>query len=406
MFQQIRPLANPLMGGCWKENTLQFGLVSENTISIRYLFYSVMGECNLDYFSPQNGKELSLLAEVYLDEAYQFGEVWGWEAVFENTEVVLLAYLIQIERTDGSMHFVIDPYARESHGGERWGTPFSFFVDQEKLKLRVCSHPHGTIPPGLRRLPLLRRALSGEEAIETRPVRPQHSLEESIVYECHLRGMTRGQSGSEFKSKFPGTYKGMAECIPYLKSLGVTAIELLPVFDFDENEKICATENEQVLLNYWGYSPLLFFAPKQNYAADLENPVREFKDMVDKFHNADLEIWLDVVFNHTAEYGENGRIDHFKSLAPGQWYLLEKDGSYTNYSGCGNTLQCAHPTTKRLIRDCLLYWTHVIGVDGFRFDLATILNRDESGDIMNFPQFLWELRNDPSLKRIKLISEP
>ena len=100
----------------------------------------------------------------------------------------------------------------------------------------------------------------------------------------------------------------------------------------------------------------MFFAPKQNYASDVENPVREFKAMVDKFHEADLEIWLDVVFNHTAEFGENGYADHFKLLASDQWYLWEKDGSYKNYSGCGNTLNCAHPTTRRMIRDCLIYW--------------------------------------------------
>ena len=115
--------------------------------------------------------------------------------------------------------------------------------------------------------------------------------------------------------------------------------------------------------------------------------------MVDKFHEADLEIWLDVVFNHTAEFGDNGYVDHFKLLAPDQWYLREKDESYKNYSGCGNTLNCAHSTTRRMIRDCLIYWSHVMGVDGFRFALASILNRDSAGNIMDFPQLLWELRH-------------
>ena len=128
--------------------------------------------------------------------------------------------------------------------------------------------------------------------------------------------------------------------------------------------------------------------------------------MVDKFHAAGLEIWLDVVFNHTAEFGADGPVDHFKSLAPDHWYLLEKDGAHKNYSGCGNTLKCAHPTSRRMIRECLIYWAHEMGVDGFRFDLATILNRDAAGNIMDFPQLLWELRNDPSLKNIKLIAEP
>ena len=128
-----------------------------------------------------------------------------------------------------------------------------------------------------------------------------------------------------------------------------------------------------------------YFAPKQNYAADVENAVLEFKAMVDKFHAAGLEIWLDVVFNHTAEFGADGPVDHFKSLAPDHWYLLEKDGAHKNYSGFGNTLKCTHPTSRRMIRECIIYWAHEMGVDGFWFDLATILNRDAAGNIMNSP---------------------
>ena len=301
---------------------------------------------------------------------------------------------------------MIDPFARESRGGEQWGKTLGFEVDAEDLALKVFSRPQDYFFHGIRRLPVLRPETPTVK-IPSRPSAPQHSLEQSIVYECHLRGMTRSSSSAVTNSACSGTYKGLVDCIPHLKTLGVTAVELLPVFDFDENERaFSGADNDHPLYNYWGYSTIQFFAPKQNYAAEVENAVLEFKAMVDKFHAAGLEIWLDVVFNHTAEFGADGPVDHFKSLAPDHWYLLEKDGAHKNYSGCGNTLKCAHPTSRRMIRECLIYWAHEMGVDGFRFDLATILNRDAAGNIMDFPQLLWELRNDPSLKNIKLIAEP
>ena len=399
MFQSIRPLPNPSMGGHWRGNSFQFGLIAEHVVSIRYLFYP--------HFFPQLEGNQALLSDVQLDTSYQFGDVWGWEAEFSGSAEEHMVYLIQLQEKDGNTKFVFDPFARESFGGEHWGRPIGFVVDEEDFRLSVISRPKSKVFHGMRRLPVLRQETPTDELTASRPHRPHHPLEQSVIYECHVRGMTNSPSISVSRSSQSGTYRGLVECIPYLKALGVTAIELLPVFDFDENERIITdAEIEHTVLNYWGYSPLLFFAPKQNYASDVVNPVREFKAMVDKFHEADLEIWLDVVFNHTAEFGDNGYADHFKLLAPDQWYLREKDGSYKNYSGCGNTLNCAHPTTRRMIRDCLIYWSHVMGVDGFRFDLASILNRDSAGDIMDFPQLLWELRHEPSLKNIKLISEP
>ena len=398
MFQTISPLSNPALGAQWQGNRLNFGLVATDVVCIRYLFY-------LD-FIPQLGDAKSLLTGVLLDSNYQFGDVWGWQTEISGKVEAPVPYLIQLEKTDGTILFVIDPFARESRGGESWGKMLGFTVNAENFGLKVISRPRGHFFQGIRRLPVLRPQKSAEE-ISSRPPRPEHRIEQSVVYECHVRGMSRSPSSSVSNSAHSGTFLGLTECIPHLKSLGVTAIELLPVFDFDENERTFPGEDTlKTLVNYWGYSTLQFFSPKQNYASDTENPVREFKSMVDKFHEAGLEIWLDVVFNHTAEFGTDGPADHFKSLAPDQWYLLEKDGSFSNFSGCGNTLNCAHPTTRRMIRDCLIYWSHEMGVDGFRFDLATILNRDASGKILDFPQLLWELRLDPSLKNIKLISEP
>ena len=398
MFQAINPISNPSMGGRWRGKTLQFGLVASDVVCIRYLFYAD--------FLPQIGGHQTLLSIVELDKQFQFGEVWGWQAELSGEMEAPLTYLIQLEKSDGTKHFVIDPYARESRGGEQWGKTLGFAMDAEDLSLKVFSRPQDYFFHGIRRLPVLRPETPAAE-ISPRPPHPQHRIEQSIVYECHLRGMSRSPSSSLSNSACSGTFLGLTNCIPHLKSLGITAIELLPVFDFDENERTITVGKEQTsLVNYWGYSTLQFFAPKQNYAEDTENPLSEFKTMVDKFHEADLEIWLDVVFNHTAEFGADGPEDHFKLLAPDHWYLREEDGTFTNFSGCGNTLNCAHPTTRRMIRDCLIYWSQEMGVDGFRFDLATILNRDSSGNIMDFPHFLLELRNESALKNIKLISEP
>ncbi len=399
MFQSIRPLSNPEIGGHWLGNRLKLGLFATNTVSISYLFYP--------HFLPQPGDKLDLLSQIQLDTSFQSDDLWGWEAELCRTETASLIYIIQLEKTDGTTHFVIDPYAKDSRGGEKWGVPLGFIVDKQNYSLSVISRQSGKEFNGLRRLPVIAPETTLNQINSQRPSRPNHPIEQSIVYECHLRGMTRSPTSLIANSSLSGTYKGLVNCIPYLKSLGITAIELLPVFDFDENETLYSTTTKKhSLLNYWGYSPLLFFAPKQNYAADVENAVQEFKAMVDKFHQADLEIWLDVVFNHTAEFGEDGPVDHFKALAAENWYLRDEDGSYTNHSGCGNTLRCAQPTTKKMIRNCLYYWSNVIGVDGFRFDLATILNRDCSGEIMDFPKLLWELNNDPGLHDIKLISEP
>ncbi|MBT5175497.1 MAG: glycogen debranching enzyme, partial [Candidatus Marinimicrobia bacterium] len=398
MFQAIKPLSNPAMGACWQEKNFQFGLVATDVVCIHYVFYADL--------LPQAGTEAALLNLVELDKQFQFGDVWGWQAEYSGKNEAPLTYLIQLEKSDGTKHFVIDPFARESRGGEQWGRTLGFAVDAEDYSLKVFSRTQDYFFHGIRRLPVIRPETPTVK-ITSRPPAPQHSLEQSIVYECHLRGMTRNPSSTVADSAASGTYLGLTNCIPHLKTLGVTAVELLPVFDFDENERTFSADDKvHPLYNYWGYSTLQFFAPKQNYAADVENAVSEFKAMVDKFHAAGLEIWLDVVFNHTAEFGADGPVDHFKSLAPDHWYLLEKDGSHKNYSGCGNTLKCAHPTSRRMIRECLIYWAHEMGVDGFRFDLATILNRDASGNVMDFPQLLWELRNDPSLKNIKLIAEP
>jgi glycogen operon protein len=224
---------------------------------------------------------------------------------------------------------------------------------------------------------------------------------QTIVYEMHVRGFTRHPS-SGVSDKTSGTYRGLIEKIPYLQQLGVTAVELLPVFHFDEQD--CPPG----LVNYWGYAPISFFAPHRAYSSrqDPLGPIDEFRDMVKALHRAGIEIILDVVFNHTAEGDHNGPTVCFRGIDNSAYYVLEQDLSrYANYSGTGNTLNTNHPTVRRMIQDSLRYWVDEMHVDGFRFDLASILARDSSGHLMSNPPLLWDIESDPALAGTKMIAE-
>lgn len=223
----------------------------------------------------------------------------------------------------------------------------------------------------------------------------------TVIYELHVRGFTIHES-SGVESAKRGTYAGLIEKIPYLKELGVTAVELLPVFQFD------ADDAPKGLKNYWGYSPLSFFAPHAAYSSrrNPDGPIREFRDMVKALHRAGLEVILDVVFNHTAEGSELGPTLCFKGLENSAYYILSEDRrSYANYSGTGNTLNANHPIVRRMIVDSLKYWVSDMHVDGFRFDLASILSRDETGKPIQDPPVLWDIESDPVLAGTKLIAE-
>ena len=224
---------------------------------------------------------------------------------------------------------------------------------------------------------------------------------QTIVYEMHVRGFTRHPS-SGVSEKTRGTFAGLIERIPYLRQLGVTAVELLPVFQFD------AQDCPPGLANYWGYAPVSFFAPHQSYSShrDPLGPVDEFRDMVKALHRAGLEVILDVVFNHTAEGDHGGPTLSLRGLDNATYYILEAERSrYANYSGTGNTLNANHPIVRRMILDSLRYWVDAMHVDGFRFDMASILGRDESGNVMSNPPVLWDIESDPALAGTKLIAE-
>jgi len=233
-----------------------------------------------------------------------------------------------------------------------------------------------------------------------------YPLRNSVVYEAHVRGLSVHPSSHHQSG---GTFRGVVESIPYLKDLGITSLELLPVHEFDEHENSRTNPRTgERLTNYWGYSTMAFFAPKAGYSSDRtpSGPVREFKAMVRELHKARIEVILDIVFNHTAEGNERGVTMSFRGFDNPIYYMLEDNQRYyRNYSGCGNTVNCNHPVVRTLILDCLRYWVTEMHVDGFRFDLGSILGRDQKGKLLENPPMLERIAEDPILRHTKIIAE-
>lgn len=272
---------------------------------------------------------------------------------------------------------VSDPYSNALNVTHEWGD--GFFSSFQTLS-RFC-------PPS---------AFNWEDTPS--PQIPMHDL---IIYEMHVRGLTQDPSSHV---KHCGKFLGIIEKIPYLKELGVNAIELLPIFAFDETDNLHKSPiSEKKLFNYWGYSTINFFCPMSRYT--LSCAIDEFKTLVRELHKNRIEVILDVVYNHTAEGNEKGRTFSFRGIDNKVYYLLSRDGHYLNFSGCGNTFNCNHPIVTHLILDSLRYWASEMHVDGFRFDLASILTRDIHGNPMNDPPVVAAIAKDPILARCKLIAE-
>lgn len=232
---------------------------------------------------------------------------------------------------------------------------------------------------------------------------PGLTMDELIIYELHVRGFTYHPSS---RVRFPGTYAGLREKIPYLKELGINAVELMPIFEFDE--MLDAREHEgRQLMDYWGYNPISFFAPNTAYTGEMEynREGDELKQMIKAFHDNDIAVILDVVFNHTAEGNEEGPVISFKGFDNNIYYMLTPEGHYYNFSGCGNTFNANHPVVQNLIIECLRYWVTEYRVDGFRFDLASILGRAEDGSPLANAPLLKSLAFDPILSKVYLIAE-
>jgi isoamylase len=279
---------------------------------------------------------------------------------------------------------LLDPYSKSVAGLERWGAATDVRDRLRRMRSRVVDeefdwgHEHPLAVP----------------------------LADSVIYELHVRGFTRhASSGVEH----PGTYRGLVEKIAYLKELGVTAVELMPVTEFEE----CDNPRRNLLTgeplrNYWGYAPVSFFAPKSSYAASSgpDDAVREFKQMVKALHEAGIEVILDMVFNHTGEGDERGETFCWRGLDNPIYYLLEpRTGKYLNYSGTGNTLNCNHPVVRHQILAALRYWVTEMHVDGFRFDLASILGRGRDGEVLPNPPLIEAIAADPVMADVKLIAE-
>ena len=264
-----------------------------------------------------------------------------------------------------------------------------------------CGRPWGATGNLPRRSLMNRSMTERQTAISLRT-----PLDETIIYEVHVRGYTIDPSSGV---RHPGTYMGLGEKADELKSLGITAIELLPVDEFDEND--CNFVNPltgEKLRNFWGYNPIAFCAPKAAYANNPERsaPWHEFCAMVDRFHEAGIEVYLDVVFNHTAEGGEDGPTYSFRGVDNTLFYMLDERGRYLNYSGCGNTFSSEHPVVRNYVLDCLRNWAVDGQIDGFRFDLASVFGRDRHGNVLLEPPVINRISEDSLLRDIKLIAEP
>lgn len=282
-------------------------------------------------------------------------------------------------------NILLDPYARALDGGGIWGQEQA--GDAVQLRRRCCIV---------------------EDSFDWEGDRPLNiPLKESVIYELHVRGYTVHESSGVAHR---GTYRGLIEKIPYIQSLGVTAVELMPVFEFNEleNRRVNPRTGER-LKNFWGYSTAAFFAPKASYASGggAGRQVEEFKEMVKAFHRAGLEVILDVVFNHTAEMDAEGPVISFRGLDNTIYYALDpQTKDYLNISGCGNTFNCNHAVVQAFVLDCLRYWVTEMHVDGFRFDLATILGRDQKGELIRGPSLIHMIEQEPVLASTKIIAEP
>ncbi|HJT87574.1 MAG TPA: glycogen debranching protein GlgX [Bryobacteraceae bacterium] len=281
---------------------------------------------------------------------------------------------------------LIDPYSR-GNNNRLWDR-------------QAACRPDDNLPASMRSVVI---DISGYDWQGDRP--PRHPMEDTIIYEMHVRGFTRSPSSG---ARQPGTFAGLIEKIPYLKDLGVTAVELLPIFDFDE-KAVQRTVDGHPLTNYWGYSTAGFFAPQSSYCVSPETGghLREFRDLVRALHQAGIEVILDVVFNHTDEGNQLGPVFCFKGIDNRTYYFLKPEDlqTYLDFSGTGNTFNCNHPIAQKLIIECLRYWVREAHVDGFRFDEGSILTRGEDGQPVVHPPVVWGIELDDELSDVKVIAE-
>ncbi len=369
-FERGHPLP---LGASVQRGGINFAVFSRHATAVTLLLF-------------QPGVETEIAAFPFDDKYNRTGDVW--HAFIAGLDPgVEYAYRVDGPRQTSHHRFdnhtvLADPFAMALNGPREWGSMKSRFADSFRRALLVNSEYDWELDQPINR-----------------------PLADSVIYELHVRGYTMHPSS---KVAHPGTFRGIIEKIPYLQELGVTAVELLPVTEFDELESDRVNpEDGTPLNNFWGYHPLSFFALKAAYAADKSpgGEVNEFRDMVKALHKAGIELILDVVYNHTGEGDHRGPVYSLKGIDNKVYYMLQSDGHYMNFSGCGNTVNCNHPFVRSYILDSLRYFVMEMHVDGFRFDLASILGRDQGGHVLASPPLLEQIAGDPILANTKLIAE-
>lgn len=369
---KIRPGFFRMYGACVASNGVSFTINSHGAT-----------RCTLLLFKPQASKPY---ARIPFPDSYRIGDTYSMLVFDIKPDEFEYAFSFDgpYEPAKGLLfneeNVLLDPYSRAVTGQRKWGEKPEGGKDFEyRARVVKSNFDWGNIK------------------------QLEQPFEDLVIYETHVRGYTKDKSSGV---SAPGTFAGLKDKIPYLKDLGINAVELMPIFEFDEMESARVVDGVQ-LYNYWGYNTVSFFAPNTSYAFNEEHNHEgdELKSLIKALKENGIEVILDVVFNHTAEGNEMGPCFSFKGIDNNVYYMLTPDAHYYNFSGCGNVINCNHPVVRSFIIDCLRHWAIEYRVDGFRFDLASILGRDQNGAPMANPPILESLAFDPVLGKMKLIAE-
>lgn len=369
---KIRPGFFRMYGACVASNGVSFTINSHGAT-----------RCTLLLFKPQASKPY---ASIPFPDSYRIGDTYSMLVFDIKPDEFEYAFSFDgpYEPAKGLLfneeNVLLDPYSRAVTGQRKWGEkPEGGKGFEYRARVVKSSFDWGNIK------------------------QLEQPFEDLVIYETHVRGYTKDKSSGV---SAPGTFAGLKDKIPYLKDLGINAVELMPIFEFDEMESARVVDGVQ-LYNYWGYNTVSFFAPNTSYAFNEEHNHEgdELKSLIKALKENGIEVILDVVFNHTAEGNEMGPCFSFKGIDNNVYYMLTPDAHYYNFSGCGNVMNCNHPVVRSFIIDCLRHWAIEYRVDGFRFDLASILGRDQNGAPMANPPILESLAFDPVLGKMKLIAE-
>lgn len=366
----VRPGNHLIQGATAMPNAVNFTISSANATSCELLLF--------------HRKEKTPYAVIPIPDSYRIGDVFS--IIVFGLDITEFEYAYRMDGPHdprkgllfNKERILLDPYARAVTGQHKWGENAA---NDHQYHARVVT-----------------------ESFDWGDMRsPELPLRDLIIYEMHVRGFTRSSTSGV---AHPGTFAGILEKLPHLLALGINAVELMPVFEFNELEDARVIDGK-TLYNYWGYNTVSFFSPNTSYSSENEynREGNELKQMIRVLHEHGIEVILDVVFNHTAEGNEQGSAFSFKGIDNNVYYMLTPDGSYFNFSGCGNTFNCNHPVVQQFILNCLRYWATEYRIDGFRFDLAAIMGRNEDGSPMRNPPLLRNLAYDPVLSKVKLIAE-